>query len=301
MTAKEIAVLAANVLNPWKGDEPPKAFAATAVDQFVAVPGDRKIVKLPVFQPNAPRKAGTFTFNDVNDFVAFLLDHKNADMSRVFMSAAGLDVVPPSVTATCILDFHEAGGQDRAGWGQFLAVLKLRVDERLAVWLNAISAASGNQGMGQEEFAAFIEQNAQAVVHPAAADIMNIALKLEGTVGAKFTALRDLDRADRTLHYEETTSTGDVVVPRLIVIRVPIFENGPLHEIEVRLGFKIQPSGAALFWLRAPLLRVILREAVAEVRNIIITEAELPVYLGDANLGTMLKPGETAVVVSEAM
>ena len=297
MTAKEIAVMMANILNPWKGDEPPRAFAATGTDQFVAVPGDRKIVKLPSFQAYAPRKAGTFTFNDVKDYVAFLLEHGGTDCSRVFMSPEGLDAPVPVVSATAVLDFHEAGASDRAGWGQFVAKLNLRVDERLQVWLKAINKL---EFMQQDEFATFIEMNANTVLTPPAADLVNIALKLEGTVGAKFSAVRDLDRADRTLHYEEATSTGDVVVPRSIIIRVPVFENGPLHEIEVRLGFKINGNGVALFWLRAPLLRVIMREAIAEVRNIIQEESELPVYLGSVALDSMLKPAEQAVTVSEA-
>ena len=296
MTAKEIAGMVANVLNPWKGDAPPKTFAADAVNQFVEVPGDRKIVKLPVFRENAPRKAGTFTFNDVQDYVAYLNDHSDKDASRVFMSPDGLDAAVPAVTATGILDFHNAA-TGAAGWGEHRAVLKLRIDERLQVWLKALDRT---ECMQQEEFAAFIEANAAAVIKPAAADIQTIALKLEGTVSAKFTATRDLDRTDRTLHYEETTETGDIVVPRAMLIRVPIFENGPLHEVEVRLGFKIAGNGVALFWLRAPLLRVILREAIAEVRNIIQTETELPVYLGSADLATMLKPEDKAVVVSEA-
>ena len=296
MTAKEIAVMVANVLAPWRGDEPPKTFAASGVDQFVVVPGDRKILKLPVFQKNAPRKAGTFTFNDVQDFVAYLNDHSDKDASRVFMSPEGLDAPVPTVTALSILDFHNAATGE-AGWGEHRARLVLRIDERLQVWLKAINKT---EYMQQEEFAAFIEQNAAAVIKPDAADLLTVALRLEGTVGAKFTALRDLDRADRTLHFEEQTETGDVVVPRAILIQVPIFENGPLHKIEVRLGFKIGSNGVVLFWLRAPLLRVILRAAIAEVRNIIQTEAELPVYLGSADLATMLKPEEKAVEVSQA-
>ena len=296
MTAKEIAGMVANVLNPWKGDAPPKTFAADAVNQFVEVPGDRKIVKLPVFQANAPRKAGTFTFFDVNHYVAYLNDHSNKDASRVFMSPDGMEAPVPEVTAVGILDFHNAA-EGSAGWGEHRALLKLRIDERLQVWLKAINRTECIQ---QEDFAAFIEENAAAVIKPDAADLVKMALQLEGTVGAKFSAMKDLDRMDRKLHFEEVTETGDVEVPRSIRIRVPIFENGPMHEIEVRMGFKIVGNGAVLFWLRAPLLRVILREAIAEVRNIIETESELPVYLGSADLATMLKPEEKAVVVSEA-
>ena len=68
---------------------------------------------------------------------------------------------------------------------------------------------------------------------------MKLALTLEGTVNAKFTAKRDLDRQDAVLHYEETAETGDVTVPRTITLRVPIFLGSEESEVTVRLGFRV--------------------------------------------------------------
>ncbi len=95
----------------------------------------------------------------------------------------------------------------------------------------------------QVEFARFIEDNLPDIVKPSPATMLQVALKLQVKKDVQFASDIRLDNGQTQLRYEETvrgtTAAGDLAIPDMFSIRIPIFVGGPLYDIDARLRYRL--------------------------------------------------------------
>ena len=108
--------------------------------------------------------------------------------------------------------------------------------------------------VGQAALIAFIEDHDRHFVEPTGARMRTIANQLEVKKGVSFKNVEreDSAAADVSLVYEtQTTELQSVKCPQSLRIRIPVFRQGAVYEIECRLRFDLQ-EGRLLFHLRMP-------------------------------------------------
>lgn len=177
---------------------------------------------------------------------------------------------------SAVLDYHgQPEDGSLVGPGQHVATLALRPSEEFKRW-NAIQG----QRLSQAEFAAFLEENAEDIVDPAPAVMIEISRDLEATQGVIFKSSTRLENGDRGFVYEtETRTKGEVVVPRQFTLGLPLWQGEGTTEL--RCAFRWQVSGGGLLlgfeWRRVEYRRQaqfgVLAYRIAE-------DTGLPVYFG---------------------
>lgn len=174
------------------------------------------------------------------------------------------------------LDYHGAkeDGLD-PNPGEHNATLVLRPSEEFRRW-NAIQG----KRLEQADFAAFLEENAEDIVDPAPAVMIEISRDLEATQGVVFKSSTRLENGDRGFVYEtETRTKGEVVVPRQFTLEIPLWQGE--EPTQLRCAFRWQVSGGGLLlgfeWRRVEYQR---RAYFTEIAYQIAEDTGRPVYFG---------------------
>lgn len=289
---KQITELVA-IATSLAGHQAEPIAAVDGTDRIISVRGDQRTILLPGFRKDPRRVQALVNFRDAKDFAAYVKEHALSDVSRIFLDTS--DPRNKGVTATAILDYHEPQSKHyRGGFGLHRAVLLAPLHSELKAWIEIVGKA-----VGQEEFALFIEDHADSVGTPSPADLIKMALDLQGSLTGSYAAKIDLDRSNATLHYEaEDRGTGQVEVPRKIDLRTPMFDGGEDEIFTVNLAMKIN-SGRPLFTVRMPGLAPKLRDAARHLRDLLAENTGLPVYEASVPTG-MEAPTESPKVLSES-
>lgn len=247
-----------------------------ATDQIISVRGDQRTLMIPADRKDPRSKKAKIVFRDAKDFIAYINEHKMADHTRTF-----LDTTKPQerVLATCVLDYHGAGA-GLPNWGDHIATLECPVDDELKAWIDLVG-----QPQSQEAFALFIEDHAHTLARPSPAELIKVALQLQGTLTGSYTAQIDLDRSNATLHYEEKDSGVETLeIPRQLDLYTPMFCGGSDETFKVNLAMKVL-NGRPTFTVRMPGLKPALKTAARHLRDLIADGIELPVYDAQAPAG----------------
>lgn len=252
--------------------------------------------------PNPERKTGIAILQDADSFIAHVNRFKDAQ-SAIFATdpAPGKDgrpSQPPKLTA--IYDYHEAG-TGPARYGVHRAVYECPVSPEWEAWLE-----SDGEGMGQGDFAAFLEDRALDLL-PVPLDpvkderLLTIAEQIGG-VYASPAKLQELARGlkvheSSTLKNAITLASGEMQmqyetshqdqdgkplkVPSLFLIGVPVFRRGAIWRIPVRLRYRT--NGGRLTWIYQ-LYRpdIVMEDTIRELVERVARETELPVFRGHA-------------------
>ncbi|WP_200844022.1 DUF2303 family protein [Pantoea sp. 18069] len=199
------------------------------------------------------RKKGTVTLNDAESFVAVVVDQKT-DYTRLFST-----ISPPTFTAVFN---HNADG---AGWGDH----KAQYNAPLAPEWKAWTGIDGKK-MNQVEIAQFIENNLVDVVEPDGATLLEICRTLEAKKKVNFSSsIRLSDGTNQFTFAEEiqgSAQQGQLSIPELFVIGVPVFENGEKWRVDVRLRYRIEEGGRLVMWVELVRPHKVIEEAVKELR-----------------------------------
>ena len=258
-----------NIIKRLLGNAEIKPILITEYPHAIVADAEQKVIRLPVIRAAPHRTSGTVTVRKVRDFIDLMNQQKTVD-TRAFASISeNFD----TLKVDGIVNFHGAAA---AQFCDYRISLVLDFDPQFEQWIKNLG-----KEMSQTQFAAFIEDNASTVVQPDAAGLVKMAMQLEGTVNAKFVAKRSLDRGDVTLHYSEEQSAGDVTVPSTLSISLPVFLGGTVSFITIRIGYKVQPGGNVVFWLRSPELKKVLREAAESVISDIKASTMVDVWTGE--------------------
>lgn len=207
------------------------------------------------------RAKGTTTIGSQESFAAFVTRHR-APNSVIF---ANDDRANPSFTA--VFDYHDAGVAGavdpadtvRARFGEHRAKFAVAVSDEWKAWDQAAKAGF----MDQQRFAEFIEDRISDVAPPPvdlpgyladlskalggdwadASKLAELARGLQINVGETVKSHASLSTGEIAVTYETKHSDpggGQVRVPALFGIRVPVFHRGAVYFIGVRLRYRVQ-------------------------------------------------------------
>ena len=168
------------------------------------------------YQTQPRRKKGTTTVRDVASFAHYWAKHRRDGASEVYATRDALKI-------TAVLDAHGAD-DDATGWGQHRLVLQLEHTTAYKAWRD-----KSGVDMTQEEFANFLEDNRVDVVHPPAAEMLEVAQSLQATTKVDFAAGHRLADGQRILSYTETMESragtqGQLAIPAEITLGVFVFK-----------------------------------------------------------------------------
>ena len=185
-------------------------------DQLVLVPTDNgwTVEKIYDAQPAPKFHDRLIAFTSVESLVSYLQDFSDSHPNmRAYGNSKGITVV---------LD-DDKGKQ--VGRNLFEASFNPNLTEEWKLW-NKCS----DQLVSQEDFANFIEENAEDIIEPDGAKMLEIVSTLQSLVRSEFKSAVTLGNGNRKLTFEESSSDragehGELEIPSEFTIRLQIFEN----------------------------------------------------------------------------
>ncbi|MDO9006320.1 MAG: DUF2303 family protein [Aquabacterium sp.] len=312
--AQTVAKLLAETADTTLIETPPDL---TGGPLLLSVPKDRKVEDhseavrklLDRIQPFA--RKGTATMTSLQSVIDWANRFKGAESVLYASNAEN----KPKIT--CIADYHQQGapaigsdGESTARHGQHRATYAFPLSPKWLAWM-----AMSGQAMSGVDMGAFLEDNILDVIDPptsltspgiAGAEasesdmrLIDIARRLDGTFGngaqllgmAKSFTVNET--ADYTVAHNSTTGEATIQtksehidgsgqpirVPKLFLIAIPVFENGPPYRLPVR--FQYRKAGPTVkFFLTIHDPQHAKDHAFTEATTFAATETELPLFLG---------------------
>jgi uncharacterized protein YfdQ (DUF2303 family) len=181
-----------------------------------------------------PRIRASVTLTTADSFVDYLRDFGQGQ-SRGFAS-----LEKDRIEAR--LDYHTGGS---ANFCEHAVALQLQRSEEWRRW-DGVS----KQLMPQADFARFLEENLGDIERPSGADVLEIVRDLSATQKVDFRSAVRLDNGDVRFDWaQETTArskTGDLDVPRMFVLRIPVFYGAPSAEVHAFLRWRLEEGAIKL-------------------------------------------------------
>lgn len=236
------------------------------------LPDGARIVDLEKFLPAPLRKRGTALFRHEKGFAAYVNDHKDK-ASRIF---ADVD----ELTMEAVLDLH-VPSSDGAGarWGQHRARFAPPQDPDFVRWRKF-----DENKMSQVDFAQFIEDMLPTIANPDGAEVLEVAQHLEAKSAVTFKSAERLTDGQRALHYEEEVQgrvgKGNIEIPDLLTLRLPVFRRGDPVEMRARLRYRIAQGGLVL-WYHLDRPHEVVDDAFQRLIDGVDVETQLPVLIGE--------------------
>jgi len=247
----------------------PAVLAPGAVYAFNTPGGVHKVdLTGPEYRDLPARKTGTTVVRDAFSFDAYWAKH-STDNSEIYADADRLSV-------TAVLD---ASSETAANWGSHRLHLQLRETDAWKAW-----AANDGKLLDQETFANFIEDRLPDIQSPAAADMLEIAQSISGTVKADFASGTRLATGARQLQYTETVTAkagqkGTLTIPETFVVGLVPFDGSEGYKVTARLRYKIDGSSLRIgYKLQQP--ADVRRTAFADVLTKISEQIDTPILNG---------------------
>lgn len=240
---------------------------------FVMMPRGLAPVDLERYLQAPTRKRGTVRLHDAASFIAAVNAHKT-DGTTLYHR-----IEPPAFQ--CIFNDHvPSSGQ--AGWRDHCALYECPLSPEWKAWTGKNKAI-----MTQADFAQFIEDNLPDVVEPSAAAMLEMSRSLQAKKKVSFASGIRLDNGQTQFTYEEKIdgsagSKGQLQVPEVFTIGVPVFEGGPRYAVKARLRYRISDQGGLTMWFDLERPHKIIEHAVAELKNTIETGVGMPSLNGSS-------------------
>lgn len=259
------------------------------------------------------RRRGTARMGDLASLIAWANRFKGE--TSVLYAAKGLSGKPPSMM--CIADYHAEGphvvspdGDPTARFAGHRATYDFPMSEKWLAWKEASGKAMSGVEMG-----VFLEDNILDVIDPplsltspgvrgseatdADLRLIDIAARLDGKFGnamqllgmaksftvnetADYTVANNSTTGEQTIQIksEHLDSAGQPIrPPKLFLIAIPVFENGPAYRLPVR--FQYRKAGSSVkFFLTLHDPRAAMDDAFGEAIEAAKSETGLPLLLG---------------------
>lgn len=239
---------------------------------FIVVPDGYRVEDLEDHLQQPIRKRGTVNVRDVDSFIA-VVKAQATDATTLYRT-----VEPPKFVAV----FNDHGKVDGTGpgWGDHLAVYACPLSPEWRAWKGA-----DKRQMSQADFAQFIEDNLPDVVDPTAGEMLEVSRTLQAKKKVNFASGIRLSNGETQFTYEEkvdgTAGKGQIRVPEVFTIGVPVFEGGPRYAVKARLRYRISDQGALTMWFDLERPHKIVEDAVGELRKTIEAGTGLPTINGE--------------------
>jgi uncharacterized protein YfdQ (DUF2303 family) len=145
---------------------------------------------------------------------------------------------------TAIIDFDTP---ETPAWGDHSITFRAKLTKEASSWLTTSGTA-----MTQEQFALFIEENAEEITAPPAAEMLEIALNLKTKTNITFTSAKRLSNGQTQLEYTEeiqgsTGHKGEISIPETFSLGMRIYEGGDAYQLEAHFRYRIK-DGNAVMW-----------------------------------------------------
>lgn len=256
-------------------------------------PKTREITSLEKFSTSPRRRRGTAKLEDPVSFAAYVNRFKTA---RTLVTGRANET---GGDFTAILDHHrpeaayEAGEPkepriDQAGWCEHRAEYKLEASPEWKRWLG-----KNKQAFTQEEFALFLEDNADDIFvptdflgggYPNALQMMEVALTLQAKTRVNFSSGIRLSDGRHQLTYEEQIESkagesGNTIIPNKFAIRIRPFQGSAVYQLTARLRYRLD-KGRVTFFYEVDRPHKIIEHAFSELQKQIADAVALPVLNG---------------------
>lgn len=219
-----------------------RADGSTAIvihkDQKLAEQSAPDRLPAPLDRIKAHRK-----FHDVQSFGGYVAHYSQTDSLLVADIDAGI--------LRAVLDYHGPAVSDESYGPQtcdHIASLVLQDSDEWKIW-----DAFEGEWHTQDEFMLFLEQYAKDLIRPDEASILELVQDFSVTEGVEFKSAKRLDNGDRRITYNRETQTGDLIIPKKLVLDIPLYRGEPSVTLEAHFRYRI--SGGALklsyVWHRA--------------------------------------------------
>lgn len=230
----------------------PAGYTAQATEKLI-----EPYLKLP------RRVKGSARFQDLESFIAYVLAFKTED-SRLFYDRGDGSKAPPEILA--VLDYHH--DSQTAAWKEHTATYRPLYTEE---WTRFVE--KDGERMTQEPFLEFIEENTEVIIDPPGAELLEVAMSLEGKNNITCNQLLRLDNGKTKLVYSEDVELrgqpsgrkeGEVLFPNIITLGIIPFENGPGYRFKARLRYRIE-NRKLFFWFEIVDLHLVVKQAVNSI------------------------------------
>jgi uncharacterized protein YfdQ (DUF2303 family) len=266
---------------------------ANVTSDGLLVFSDKSVLQLERFAANPRRKRAVVTANDQDSFARYVNAHK-----RAFVTALFGQISESGGSFSGIIDFHEQYGADKPcstqpepraypdglvpNWGEHRVNLTLAFTPEWVRWTKNDGVA-----LAQLTFAELIEDNLPDIVHPQAADLLEIVQDLTAKKDVNFKSTSRLNNGQVGIIYDETITTGkregQIDLPREFTISIAPFRGSAPVGINVRLRFRIT-DGVLQFVYRLNQPHKVLENAFDSARSYIEHQTQIPVLLGSASV-----------------
>lgn len=230
--------------------------ASTHIEQsayFAVIPEGFKVTDLEQFHHRPRRVRQKVDFLKLESLLAYLKDMApdEAELS-IYVNKNGF--------VNAVLDGHD---DTDPGWCDHRAVFTPEETPEWKAW-----KAGNGRWISQLEFATFIEERAEDIVEPSAAEMLEVARNLSAKRNVEFQSKVDLTNGDVQFKYETTTGanreTGQIMVPETFTIGVRPFYGFEGYQVTLRLMYRID-NAKLTFTYKILQLETVREKAVAEV------------------------------------
>lgn len=206
------------------------------------------------------RKTGRKIFVSAKSFCNYVNKHKSSD-ETVIIADEDLGEIE------AVINDH---GKETPAWGDFRVLLKLGFSDQWKIWFENCNLCR-EKLFGQVEFADFIEDNradlkvgtfqdndGNEVENLSALELSALMTNLQVTSEEKFISKIDMVSGRMTMSYEnEETGKGNVIIPKQIFLAIPVYRDGDLFQVKIRIRHRLQGGSARFFYIidQIPLLK----------------------------------------------
>lgn len=198
--------------------------------------GGEHILSTDQYAGRPARKESVISVTDAESFTAYLDKHGLAEETEITALSS----------QSKFLAVINAGTPDEAGWGDHTVTLALRPSEEWGAW----TSRSGKL-MNQADFAEFIEDNAENIVEPSSAEVLEIAQSLQIKRGVEFEQGQRLADGNVQFGYRETTTAtagtvGQLTIPATLTLGLRPFADGEAYKVTAHFRYRLQGNQLAL-------------------------------------------------------
>lgn len=145
-----------------------------------------------------------------------------------------------------VLDYHKATDDPRHG--NHTVTYQCKKTDEWNVWLR-----NDSEKMDQESFALFIEDNADEIVSPTSAEMLEIALTIKANTTCEFRQSQRLDNGQIQLTYNEVIdgragAAGQLEIPQEITIAMQPFQGSESYTRKARFRYRINHGKLAMWY-----------------------------------------------------
>jgi uncharacterized protein YfdQ (DUF2303 family) len=231
-----------------------------------------KVHSLEGMLPRPTKKRSTIHLDTLQSYIDFVSKYQDMDTKAFYRinNKSGLRF-------ETVFDFHEEKGD--AAWCQDVAIYSPEFNVEWKEWMEL-----DGKSTPQREFAEFLESHAVEIREPSAATMLEVATTLTMKTGVDFGSQVDLRHGNQSIRYTEVTEvnsgkTGDLEVPRRLLLAIAPFPGGPRYEVEALLRIRVQDRKLA-FVLKLERPHKVVEAAVQEMVEKFTTLTQVKTFEG---------------------